>query len=852
MGERARLNGAPALQTVAVNVMNKHANPVQPVQGARVTLWFFDGSRKITEAQQRTNAKGQTELRVPTDVLEQGNLRVEVSDAPGLVMYSPGEGMLAAIPRDLPIALVPKGSPELLEPAQIEVMLNRLSGLTIQVRQLKTTVDSLENEKPDFEIALRGWASDNGLPFNEVDTKVKAWSQDVLDHRDQASLEKQAEAELGLGRYEAADALYRRALAIVKKARSKEQDNYLAGLRASLLKEVQLSIKDSTSLQSARLFQQETEAAEEASQDVEVQYRKFPEDTEIRHLWALSNLMILYARWNEGRQSLAKDAKSVDSVAIFKAVMLDSKKITNELTVQEEPDLWLWANGVQVVSTIYLSEISDAPTASALRNDAVAEIKQTLAALDQARNPDEWAAMETLNGLVLVARAARSATNEKLDPPHVEQDLNDAHTAFQSAQQAYGSPSGEKDWIDVEMRMGDADLLHSMLCGAMGDKITEFLPRAESEYRSAFAKIHKDTDPAHWIEINHDLAEVLSTRAQFTEGAAAMDLWKQAIQEYRVVAEATPKAENPAQWANRQESLALALKNAASVADNPEKGEMLAESVTAYRNELSVFSKASFAQRWAQVQETLGEALAAQASAADRDKAVPIAVQAVTAYQTALEVYTREGYPQRWPGAELNLAIALGALSARTAGNESLHYAQQSLAAFDDLLDAYPSAPQVLSGLGNLYHEHMFDFPKAYEFMSRLESAKPNEGNKLNLAESALTDGKFAECINLTTGLDESKLDAKLVRVRLTLLFACQSAAGQHADAAKTVDALIALAGDLPATGWTTTGDRTYLAAAAEFKNRNSDWVQLFAALQAGDKEKFRTAAQILKEETVH
>ena len=116
-----------AAQPVVITVSNKHFDPPSWVAGVRVTLSYFDGSEKITDARDRTNHEGKTELRVSEDALQRGDLRVEVDEAAGLVVYEPREGLLTAIPKTLEIALLPKGSPALLNPAQIEAMLDRLS-----------------------------------------------------------------------------------------------------------------------------------------------------------------------------------------------------------------------------------------------------------------------------------------------------------------------------------------------------------------------------------------------------------------------------------------------------------------------------------------------------------------------------------------------------------------------------------------------------------------------------------------------------------------------------------------------------------------------------------------------------
>lgn len=168
-------------------------------------------------------------------------------------MYQPREGKIGTLPSTLEVLLLPKGSPAFLEPAQIETMLDRLSGMTLQIQQLKGALKQAETENPPFDLALQGWAADHGLPYAEVNNRVRAWSEDVLAHRNEASLVKQAEAELGLRHYEQAGLLFQSAANISKAALHRKQENLPSGLRRDLRNEVQLDIKSATALQSGRL-----------------------------------------------------------------------------------------------------------------------------------------------------------------------------------------------------------------------------------------------------------------------------------------------------------------------------------------------------------------------------------------------------------------------------------------------------------------------------------------------------------------------------------------------------------------------------------------------------------------------
>jgi hypothetical protein len=115
----------PAQQTVAVVVVNADVQPAQPVPTVRVSLGYLQGSVLVTEARDVTNPKGQAWLDVSEEAAQHGGLRIGVDGAANLVIYQPADGELIALPATINVSMLPKGSPALLGPAQIEAMLLR-------------------------------------------------------------------------------------------------------------------------------------------------------------------------------------------------------------------------------------------------------------------------------------------------------------------------------------------------------------------------------------------------------------------------------------------------------------------------------------------------------------------------------------------------------------------------------------------------------------------------------------------------------------------------------------------------------------------------------------------------------
>jgi hypothetical protein len=204
---------APAQRTIAVVVVDAHAEPPQPVPTVRVELDYLDGSVRVSESRDVTNPKGQAWLDVSQDVAQRGGLHIEIDGAKDLVIYQPADGLLAALPATITVSMLPKGSPALLGPAQIEAMLHRtlvqVNSLQKQVSTLKQNVAAAQNQKPDLGAAIAEWAEANGFSSTQVDQQVQQWAQGIQQQSAQATTsEQKALAELALKHYENAAQLF--------------------------------------------------------------------------------------------------------------------------------------------------------------------------------------------------------------------------------------------------------------------------------------------------------------------------------------------------------------------------------------------------------------------------------------------------------------------------------------------------------------------------------------------------------------------------------------------------------------------------------------------------------------------
>ena len=167
----------PLSRTLRSSFVNVLPQPPQPVKAVRVSLSYLDSSVLVTDAQEVTNSQGQALLLVSPGVNQRGDLRIEITGAVDLAIYQPADGQLPALPATVKVSLLPKGSPALLGPAQIEAMLHRsllqVSSLQKQINTLKQNAATEQSQKPDLGPALAAWAQANGFSSAQVDQQVQ-------------------------------------------------------------------------------------------------------------------------------------------------------------------------------------------------------------------------------------------------------------------------------------------------------------------------------------------------------------------------------------------------------------------------------------------------------------------------------------------------------------------------------------------------------------------------------------------------------------------------------------------------------------------------------------------------------
>ena len=661
---------------------------------------------------------------------ERGDLRIEVEDAQGMVVYKPSEGLVTGISHTLTVVLLPKGSPALLEPAQIEAMLDRLSRLSVQNQRLKFSLGKLESQKPDFDQAIREWSVANGLPYQEVNDRIQSWAADVLAHRKEASLTKQAEAELGLRHFENAATLFQGAANTSKQALHQEQESYLTRRRTELRALFQASQQSAAAFQLAHQFDKATAMVDDSTKEADTERRRYPDDAALRDIWRWGSLLAEYARWMEGARDLTENGTVDTSRHLFTRAASDCRELLNQIDRSREPDKWEMGEVILAVTLIYQGEISNADQATEFRAQAVMAARSALEASDRKNDPKGWANLEFLTGLTLAAQAARGVTDEGVTFDQASPGLAQAVTAIRASFEVYSKSETPKEWARSQSTLAGLIEVQGLLAMAKGSPSAELFAQAAAGERAALDVFTRTEYPSEWAAAESGLGQTLSYQAGAEPGGRSHELLLQAVAAERAALEALSRQEDSRQWADTQSSLANILQNLAKHTTGSEAATLFTQSVAAFLAEFEVITRAGFPQRWARTKVSLGDSLALLGTRVAGTRSTELLAQAADAYRESLQVFTMEQYPQPWAGAQSSLAGALASLGVRTSGGQSIELFTQAARTYRLALqiipktDAFQIWPHDQAALGVvLATQSQIDAAHAAELLEQAESA---------------------------------------------------------------------------------------------------------------------------------
>ncbi len=792
----------PVQQIVAVIVVNAEVQPAQPVPTVRVSLGYLDGSVRVTESRDVTNPKGQAWLDVSEDAAQRGGMRVEITGASNLVIYQPADGQLPALPATINISMLPKGSPALLGPAQIEAMLHRT---LLQVNSLQKQVSALkagagQAQQPDLGAAIGGWAQANGFSSAKADEQVQQWAEAIQKQSGQTTAEQKALAELALKHYAAAAQLFNQAsdadrqeigaedaeenaLQAQMKALEAAQQTLLDKRRSSLRQLLDDSEQAASAYRLNLQYHQATQTLESTEATVEAKYKKHLDDKVFHELWLQARRAAADALWREGQVSPASESLS--------------------LLAQSADDF-----------------------------DSLAR---------------EYAAL----GNRQEAAAAQDGLGGALDDEGDRASGDKASGLFDQAVQAYRSalevrtkadlPQG---WASTQNNLGNA--LDDEGDRASGDKAAALLDQAAQAYRSALEVRTKADLPQDWAATQNNLGLALEDEGERAGGDKAAALLDQAVQAYRSALEVYTKAALPQDWAAMQNNLGNALKDEGDRVSGDKAAALFDQAVQAYRSALEVYTKAALPQYWASTQNNLGNALDHEGERVSGDKAAALFDQAVEAYRGALEVRTKTDLPQYWASTQNNLGIALADEGERASGDTAAALLDQAVQAYRSALEVRTKADlphgwaTTEGNLMVLYHDGTFQFADALNIGKEVADFNPGIDNRMNLLEAELTAADFQECTQQAAKLDDQALAQQkgYMPVRDVIGFACLWGARENAAALAAHQRLLARVQADPSysqSDWSFIGTMHFLSASPAFESGRSSWVALFRAVQNGD-----------------
>ncbi len=799
-------------ENVTVVLLNAHEQPPQPVKAVRVSLSYLDSSVLVTDAQQVTNSQGQALLLVSPGVSQRGDLRIVVTGASDLVIYQPADGQLPALPATVKVSLLPKGSPALLGPAQIEAMLHRtllrVNNLQKEVSALKQTAQS---QGPDLGAAIAEWAQSNGFSADHVNQQVQQWAQGIQGSSTQATADQKALSELALKHYASAAQLFslasdadrqqigteegqEQALAAQVKALEAAQQALLDKLRSPVKQMIDHSEQAAGAYQLNLQYHKATQTLESAEATAAAEYKKHPDDKGFHELW----LRALSAAAN------AREAEGTVSPADLSLPLLAQSVADQQVLMREYAALGDRREGATAQMDLggalgFEGERASPDQAADLLDQAVQAYRSALQVFTRAELPQDWAKTQGNLG------GALKDESENASADKAAALLDQAVQAYQNALQVFTKGDQPREWASAQLDLGDALTAEGELAG--GDKSAALFDQAAQACGRALEVFTKTETPQYWAVTQVNLGKALEDEGELAGGDKAAALFDQAVQADQNALQIFTMADMPQEWAATQVSLGNALQDEAGLASGKKPAALLDQAVQAYQSALQVFTKAGLPQYWAGTQKYLGTALEDEAERASEDKADALFSQAVQAYRNALEVYTKTNLPQSWASLEDYLGAALLNEAQHTGGDKAAASFDQAAQAFQNALEVY----------------------------TKTESPQNWAEAQVNLLEIDLTSGHFAACLEQAAILTDDALPPAGFAIRDTMRLACQWGAGDKSSAAAAEKALSSHQPVLEAGFWDLGGIVRFISTSPAFTAGRASWVALFTAVENGE-----------------
>ncbi len=860
-------------QPVTVVVDNANSQPPQPVKAASVSVMFQD----VTDARGVTNSNGQVLLQVSPGAGQQSNLRVQISGAGDLVIYQPPEGDLSSLPPTVNVSLLPKGSPALLAPAQIQAMLHRMSlevaSLEKQNTAMQTQLNAGQQSKPDLGGAIADWAQANGFSAAQVDGQVQQWAENIQKQSAPATDEQKALAQLALKNFGAAAQLFgqasnaqlqgvnavdsqMQALAAQVKALQAAQQALAAQQVGQLRPFLQSSEQEAVSYQLNLQYHQATQALETAEAKLQAEYKTFP-DPGIQSLWLQSVADIATAHWMEGQVTSADQ-----SIPELAQAASEFQTLAGQYAALGEPQFAAEAQCNYAVVLLSEGVRVSGDQAMSMLDQARQAYTSALAAYSKADTPDDWALTENNLAVVLLQQSSRVTGDqalplldqadqaiqnaleirtktakpadwalsqvvlgnillnegERTDVAKAVPVLQQAIQALQNALTVFTRTDRPLEWSETQIFLGSA--FNNLGLRSSKDQVMGFSNQAVQAYQQALQVLTQANSPQEWAQTKLSLATTLITES-YVSADKATALLDEAVRDLGDAGQVFTSSSKLAQpWASSQVLLgnALYFESMNAKSDNAKASALLQQAEQAFRNALQVYTPGgNLEQLWAITQMSLGYTLTGEAERTDGDKSAALLDQAIQGFQAVLQVFTRND-PQQWAGPQLGLAVAFMLQAEHASADKAKPLFDQSAQAYQNALQIYTQA----------------DMPQFWA---------PAE---LGVVTLDLVSGNFSQCLQLVATLADDSLTTYQAFIRDALKLTCEWGAQDKPSALATAKMLLArpfpsqftLTDVLPAT--------YYFAHSPVFAAGRTSWVDLANAIESDSSSGVNTALQQL------
>jgi tetratricopeptide (TPR) repeat protein len=402
-------------QKMTVVVVDAHLQPAQPIQSIRVSLTYLNNAILITAAQGVTNRSGQVFLQLSPNAAQSGDLRIEITGAGDLVVYQPADGQLAGLPATVTISLLPKGSPALLGPVQIEAMLRRLSfqnnAKSQEIHALKGALAAAPSQKPDdLTAAMTEWAKANGFAIADVDKQVRQWAEEIQRRKEQATAEQKALAELALKHYGIAARLFDEAANDIGQSMDEDEKRFLEDRRKQLREFVDKKFQSSNTYQLNLQYHQATQILEQARARAAAEHGRYPEDSALRSIWLEAVFRVANGRREEGTAGEASESSPLLAQAIK-----DYQGLLREYATPAEREELAKTQINLGLALVGQGERSSGAQATELLAQAVQAYRAALEVYTKADLPQDWAKTQINLGVALMDQGDSSAAADAIE-----------------------------------------------------------------------------------------------------------------------------------------------------------------------------------------------------------------------------------------------------------------------------------------------------------------------------------------------------------------------------------------------------------------------------------------------------